>query len=466
MTGLKRLMIPSEIRYAKSGRVHIAYQTVGDGPVDLVLGFSGIAQLEVLWEEPSLVRQLREIAEFSRLILFDKRGVGLSDRNVGIATLKDRMDDIRAVLDAIGSRRAALFGTLDGAPLSILFAATYPQRTLALVLWGGQARSVWAPDYAWAKTREAWEADIERDEDEWGSDAHIGRVVAQLAPSRIGDPEFRRWMARRIRFGASPAEGSALSRMNMQIDVRSALSALHVPTLVMFTPESKASTAEDARFLASHIPGARLEEIRCPDHLFWTTRQGTDQVIGSMRRFIEGLGGLSEPDRILTTVLFTDIVGSTQRASELGDRRWAQLLDRHFDALRKEVTRHRGTLVKTTGDGGLSIFDGPTRAIRCALALTKLAEADGLSLRAGLHTGECMLKAGDVQGIAVHIASRIADRANPGEVLVSSTVRELSVGSDVAFESRGSHMLKGVDGDWRIYSAGDDQTPVAARRDG
>ena len=458
-------MIPSEIRYAKSGRVHIAYQTVGNGPVELVLGFSGIAQLEVMWEEPSLARQLREIAEFSRLILFDKRGVGLSDRNVGIATLEDRMDDIRAVLDAIGSRRAVLFGTLDGAPLSILFAATYPQKTLALVLWGGQARSVWAPDYTWAKTREAWEADIVRDEDEWGSDAHIDRVVAQLAPSRTGDPEFKRWMSRRIRFGASPAEGSALSRMRMQIDVRSALSSLHIPTLVMFTAESKASSVEDARYLASHIPGARLEEIGCPDHLFWTTRQGTDQVIGSMRRFIEGLSGLSEPDRVLTTVLFTDLVGSTQRASELGDRRWAQLLDRHFDALRREVTGHRGTLVKTTGDGALSIFDGPTRAIRCALTLTKLAESDGLSLRAGLHTGECLIKAGDVHGIAVHIASRIADRAGPGEVLVSSTVRDLSVGSDVAFESRGAHVLKGVEGEWRIYSAGGERGPAGSSVD-
>ena len=451
---MDRALRPSEIRYAKSGDVHVAYQTLGTGPVDLVLGFSGIAQLEVMWEEPSLARQFGLISEFSRLILFDKRGVGLSDRNVGIATLDDRMDDIRAVLDTIGSQRAVLFGTLDGAPLSILFAASYPQRTVGLVLWGGQARSVWAPDYTWAKTREAWEAEIARDEEEWGSDSHIDRVVALLAPSRIGDPEFHRWMKRRIRFGASPAEGSALSRMNMQIDVRSALSALHVPTLVMFTPESRASSVEDARFLASHIPHARLEEIRCPDHFFWATPGGIDRVVGSMRRFVEGLVGAPETDRILTTVLFTDIVGSTERVSELGDRRWSQLLDRHFDAVRQEVSRYRGTVVKTTGDGTLSIFDGPTRAIRCALALARLAGAEGLSLRAGMHTGECMLKGGDVHGIAVHIASRIADEAGPGEVLVSSTVRELSVGSDVVFGSRGSHRLRGIEGEWQIYSAG------------
>jgi class 3 adenylate cyclase len=457
-----REMNPSEIRYAKSGGVHVAYQTLGDGPVDLVLGFSGVSQLEVMWEEPSLVREFRAIAEFSRLILFDKRGVGLSDRNVGTATLEDRLDDIRAVLDAIGSRRAVLFGTLDGAPLSILFAATYPEKTQALVLWGGQARSVWAPDYAWAQSEAAWEAEIRRDEDEWGTDAHIHRLLAQLSPSRVSDPEYKRWFSRRIRFGASPAEGSALSRMRMQIDVRSALSSLHVPTLVLYSPESKASSPEDARFLAAHIPGARLEEIRCPDHHFWVTRQGSDEVIGSMRRFIEGLVGLPDPDRILTTVLFTDLVGSTQRASELGDRRWTQLLDRHLEDVRREVHRHRGTLVKTTGDGALAIFDGPTRAIRCALALTKLAEADGMSLRAGLHTGECVLRGGDVQGIAVHIASRIADQAGPGEVLVSGTLRELSVGSDVIFDFRGPQALRGIEGEWRIYSARGDRAPAAA----
>lgn len=444
---------PTEIRYAKSGPVHVAYQTLGDGPVDLVLGFSGVAQLEVMWEEPALVEQYRRIAQFSRLILFDKRGVGLSDRNVGIATLDDRMDDIRAVLDTLHSRRAVLFGTLDGAPLSILFAASYPQRTVGLVLWGGQARGLWAPDYAWATTREASEAQIVRDEDEWGSEAHIRRIVKRLAPSRSGDAEFRRWMSRRIRFGASPAEGSALARMNMEIDVRSTLSALHVPTLVMYTPESRASTVEDARYLAEHIPHAQIEEVHCPDHLFWSTPQGTEQVVGSMRRFVEGLVGPPEADRILTTVLFTDIVGSTQRAAELGDRRWTGVLDRHYATLREEVARHRGIVVKTTGDGALAIFDGPTRAIRCAITLARRAEADGLSLRAGLHTGECVMKSGDVHGIAVHIASRIAEDAGAREVLVSGTVRDLSVGSEVRFDPRGPHRLRGIEGEWAVYSA-------------
>jgi class 3 adenylate cyclase len=445
-------MLPSEVRYAKSGDVHVAYQVVGTGPTDLVLGFSGISQLEVMWEEPGLVRMFRQIADFTRLILFDKRGVGLSDRNVGIPTLEDRMDDIRAVLEAVGSQRTVLFGTLDGAPLSILFAASYPEKTLALILWGGQARSLRAPDLPWAKTHEEWEAEIRRDEAEWGSPTHIDRICAQLAPSRAHDPSFRRYLGRRLRFGASPAEGSALSRMNMQIDVRSTLSAIHVPTLVMYTPHSRASSADDARYLATRIPGAQLVETQSPDFFFWTTPEVTRDVIGVMRRFIEGLVGIPETDRILTTVLFTDLVGSTQLASELGDRRWGERLDRHFSGVKQEVARHRGSLVKTTGDGAVAMFDGPTRAIRCALALRDLARADGLALRAGLHTGECVLKAGDVQGIAVHIASRVADLAEGGEVLTSGTVRDLSVGSSLRFEDRGAKTLRGVEGKWRVFS--------------
>ncbi|MCI4348568.1 MAG: adenylate/guanylate cyclase domain-containing protein, partial [Thermoplasmata archaeon] len=338
-------MNPSEVRYARSGDVHVAYHTAGEGPVDIVLGFSGISQLEVMWEEPSCARQFRQIAEFSRLILFDKRGVGLSDRNVGIATLEDRMDDIRAVMDAVGSERAVLFGTLDSTPLSLLFAATYPEKTLALILWGGQARSLWAPDYPWAKTQEQWEGEIRRDEADWGSAAHIDRVTAQMAPSRVHDPEFKRWISRRIRFGASPTEGSAYSRMTMQIDVRSALSALHVPALVMYTPASRASSVEDGQFLGTNIPGAQVVEVDCPDHLFWTTPEGTRQVVGSMRRFVEGLVSLPDTDRILTTVLFTDLVGSTRLASEMGDRRWGQLLDHHLAGMKRELPRHRGSLI-------------------------------------------------------------------------------------------------------------------------
>lgn len=452
-------MDPSEVKYAKSGEVHVAYQVVGNGPIDLVLGFSGISQLEVMWEAPDWVRTFRQIAEFTRLIMFDKRGMGLSDRNVGIPTLEDRIDDIRAVLDAVGSQRTALFGTLDGAPLSILFAATYPEKTLALILWGGQARSLRAPDLPWAKTREDWEAEIRRDEAEWGTPAHVDRMCAQLAPSRAHDPEFRRYLSRRIRFGASPAEGSAISRMNMQIDVRSALSAIHVPTLVMYTPHGRASSVDDARYLADRIPGAQLVETQSPDFFFWTSPDVSSDVVRSMRRFLEGLAGIPETDRILTTVLFTDLVGSTQLASELGDRRWGERLDKHFASVKQEVARHRGSMIKTTGDGTVATFDGPTRAIRCALTLRDRARDDGLSLRAGLHTGECVLKSGDVQGIAVHIASRVADLADGGEVLTSGTVRDLSVGSSLRFEDRGSRTLRGVEGKWRIFSVAGAKPP-------
>ena len=448
-------MIPSEIRFAKSGSIHVAYQTIGNGPVDLVLGTSGISHLEVMWEHPAVARVFRSLAEFSRLVLFDKRGIGLSDRNVGIPTLEERMDDIRAVLAAIRSQKVVLVGTMDGAPLSLVYAASYPQKVQALILWEGRARSLWAKDYPWAKTREEWEHEIQQDEDEWGTDAHLERVIATWAPSRVGDSEFKRWLSRRIRFGASPAEGSALARMNMQIDVRSALSALHVPTLVLYSAARDTASMEDAKFLAANIPGAQLKALHCPDHLYWATPEGLTQWVDAVRQFVEGTESRPEEDRVLTTVLFTDIVDSTKRASALGDRRWGELIDRQFEFARREVALNRGTLVKTMGDGLLATFDGPTRAIRCALALKKRMESDGLSLRAGLHTGECVVKSGDVHGIAVNIASRIAASAGAGEVLLSGTVRDLSFGCDVPFQSLGERSLRGVEGAWRIYSAGE-----------
>jgi class 3 adenylate cyclase len=447
-------MDPPEVRFAKSGNVHIAYQVVGTGPIDLVLAFSAISQLEVMWDHPLLVRQYERISEFARLILFDKRGVGLSDRDMGFATLEESIDDIRAVLDAVGSPRAVLFGTLDGTALSILYSATYPDKTVGLVLWGGQARTSWAPDYPWAKSREAWEADLRRDEAEWGSRSHIERVVAQYAPSRAGDPEFLRWMGHRIRYGASPSEGSNLYRRIMQLDVRSALSALHVPTLVLYSPSSRASSREDAEYLAAHIRGSELIPIECPDHLFWATEAGLDRVVDAIRRFVTRQTTVGDTRRVLTTVLFTDLVDSTRRASDLGDRGWSALLDRYLSAARSEVQHHRGWLVKSTGDGILATFDGPTRAMRCALALRDHARREGLEQRAGLHTGEVEVAPGDVHGIAVHIASRLVDLAKANEVLVSGTVRDLSVGSELSFQSRGTHPLKGVPGKWPVHSAG------------
>jgi class 3 adenylate cyclase len=440
-----------EVRYAKSGNVHIAYQTVGNGPVDLVLVRTTISHLEVLWEEPSMARFLHELASFSRLILFDKRGTGLSDRHVGVATLEDRIDDIRAVLDAVDSRQAVLFGTADGAPMSTLFAATYPERTSGLILWGGITRGLWAPDYPWAATREEQEALMRRDERDWGTDAHIDRITALLAPSRMGDPEFRRWRKRLTRSGASPAEGEALAKMNMEIDVRPVLSSIHCPTLVLHATGDRSVPLASGRYLAANIPGAEFREIPTSDHLVWVDPEPTALLVGAVRQFVDSLHGAPEADRILTTVLFVDIVDSTRRASEIGDQAWSHLLGEFLEGARGELNRFRGRMVKSTGDGLLAVFDGPTRAVRCGCVLRDQARRLGLEIRAGLHSGECLLRGNDVLGIAVHIASRVNEEAGPGEVLVSGTVRDLSVGSDLKFKDRGAHVLRGVEGEWRTF---------------
>ena len=442
------------VRYTRSGNVHIAYQTFGEGPVDLILSRQSVAQLEVSWEDPRLAEQFLGFARFARLILFDKRGTGLSDRDVGVATLEDRMDDLRAVLDAVGCSRAVVFGGRDGSSLSALFAATYPERTLALVLWGGMARGQWAPDYPWAPTVEQWEAKIAKDETDWGTDPHIDRTVAELAPSQVGNSEFHRWMGRLIRAGASPSAGQQLARMNMAIDIRPTLAAIHVQTLVLHAKGDRVVPVECGRDLARRIPGAKYAELPCADHLWWVTTEMRELLTRHVRGFVEGLASAPESDRVLTTVLFTDIVESTRTASRLGDRAWTDLLNRYLARAEEEVRKYRGHLVKTTGDGVLATFDGPTRAVRCATSLRDLARASGIEIRAGLHTGECLLTAGDVQGIAVHIAARVAESASQGEVLVSSTVRDLSVGSQIPFVGRGERVFRGVPERWRVFAVG------------
>jgi class 3 adenylate cyclase len=420
--------------------------------VDLVYGRSDVTHLDLVWDEPSLARFLRELATFTRLILFDKRGVGLSDRTVGVATLEDRMDDIRAVMDAVGSKSAVVFGGSETAPMSILFGATYPDRTIGLILRGGLVRGLWAPDYPWAWTREEHERSFRGAESEWGSEFHINRLTESLAPSRMNDPGFKRWLGRVIRSGASPAAGVALARMNMEIDVRATLSAVHVPTLILEVARDRFVRVENERYLAEHIPGAKVIELPGPDHLAWANPEGYQAQLRAIRQFVSELPSSSEVDRVLTTVLFVDIVGSTRRAAEVGDHAWGQLLGRYFQNVRSELVRFRGREVKTMGDGMMASFDGPTRAIRCASALRDRAEALGLEVRAGLHTGECLLTEGDVRGIAVHIAARVSETAEPGEVLVSGTVRDLSVGSDIRFRDRGAQTFKGLEGEWRTYS--------------
>jgi len=443
-----------EVRYARSGDLRIAYEVFGSGPVDLVYGRTAISHLELVWEEPSVAGYFRELATVSRVILWDKRGVGLSDRAVGTATLEDRMDDVRAVMDAAKSRRAVIFGATDTAAMALLFAAIYPERTLGLMLIEPMVRGAWAPDFPSAPTPEEVEATIRRSDEDWGSPAHIDRLLAVQAPSRLGDPVFKRWYGRVIRFGSSPSADASLARMNLEIDVRAALSAVHVPTLVLKCPGDRAARGENSDYVASHVAGAQLIAIPGSDHFFWANPEARTASLRAQKAFLSTLpSSLPDDDRVLKTVVFADIVESTQLAARLGDHGWRELLDSFLAESRAEASRFRGRMVKTTGDGYLATFDGPTRAVRFAQSVQDAARQRGLQLRAGVHTGECLVQDNDVVGIAVHLASRICGSAGGGEVVTSRTVRDLSVGSEVRFEERGARQFKGIDGSWETFLA-------------
>ncbi len=433
-----------ETKYAKSGDVNIAYQVVGDGPFDLVLVPSAVSHLECNWEEPSYAQFLHRLASFSRLIMLDKRGTGLSDR-VAVAelpTIEQRMDDVRAVMDAVGSERAALLGGSEGAAMTALFAATYPERTSALVLYGAVVKS----RIGLRPTDEQLQPILDALERSWGQ----GINIALMAPSRAGDEQFRRWWARYERLGASPGAYVAHFRMNIDINVTHVLSTIHVPTLILHRTGDRVVSVEEGRYLAQRIPGAKYVELPGIDHI-WMVGD-SDAILDEIQEFLTGVRPAPEPDRVLATVLFTDIVGSTQRAAQLGDRRWHELLDSYYALSRRELERFRGREVKTTGDGFLATFDGPARGIRCACAVSDAAEQLGLPIRAGLHTGECEVLGEDVGGIAVHIGARVAAEAAPGQVLVSSTVKDLVAGSGIGFEDRGPHRLKGVPEEWRLFA--------------
>jgi pimeloyl-ACP methyl ester carboxylesterase len=437
-----------ETLYARSGDVHIAYQVVGDGPIDLVFVPGWVSNVEVMWEEPRLARFFQRLASFSRLILFDKRGTGLSDPvpEDQLPTLEQRMDDVRAVMDAAGSGRAAVFGFSEGGNMSVLFAATYPERTIALVTFGIFAKRIWSPDYPWAprpEEREAWFELIERD---WGREADL----RTLAPSVADDAAFRRWFGRYMRHSVSPRAAVALGRMNTGIDIRDVLPTIRVPTLVMHRRDDLDASVEEGRFIAERIPGARFVELAGADHLVWT--EDPDAVLDEVQEFLTGARGGGDVDRVLTTVLFTDIVDSTRRAAELGDRAWSELLERHHALVRRELGRFRGAEVGTTGDGFLATFDGPARAVHCAAAIRAAVAELGLGVRAGAHTGEVERRPGDVRGLAVHVGARVCALAGAGEILVSRTVRDLVSGSGLAFEPRGSHVLKGVPGEWELHA--------------
>jgi class 3 adenylate cyclase/pimeloyl-ACP methyl ester carboxylesterase len=429
-----------ETKYAKSGDVHIAFQVIGDGPTDLVFVPGFVSHVEEWWEEPRCARFCERLAAFSRLILFDKRGTGLSDRVAAVPTLEQRMDDVRAVLQAAGSERAAVLGISEGGAMSALFAASHPERTSALVLYG-----TFAEFRSWVPTPQHFDHFLQAIDQNWGT----GQSLPHFAPSVAHDPPFQRWWARHERAGASPGAAMALMRMNSEIDVRHVLGAIHVPTLVLHRTGDVTVSVEAGRYQAAHIPQAKYVELPGVDHLPFVG--DSEAVLSEIEEFLTGARPVLEPDRVLATVLFTDIVGSTSHAAELGDRRWRELLGDQRAAVRRELDRHRGREIDTAGDGFLATFDGPARAIRCACAIRDAVRPLGLEVRAGLHTGEIELLGDGVAGIAVHIAARVAGLAGSGEVLTSSTVKDLVAGSGLQFSDRGSHTLRGVPDQWRLF---------------
>jgi class 3 adenylate cyclase len=441
-------MIP-ETKYAKSDDVHIAYQVLGDGPIDLVYVPTFVSHVEYIWEEPAHARFFQRLASFSRLILLDKRGTGLSDRGTDAATLEERMDDVLTVLDAVGSRQAVLFGASDGGSLAALFAATYPERTRALILYASIAAAAYSEDLPWAPTPEEITQRLEYVGQGWGTHEFALSFLALEAPSVAADGRFQEWWERFLKLGASPGAALALMRMTLQIDITRVLPVIRVPTLVVQRTDDQIVPVDWSRYLAQHILNAKLVELPGQDHL--PAVGDAEAIIGEIEEFLTGSRANVESDRVLATVLFTDIVDSTKHAVTLGDRRWHELLDAHDTGVRRELARARGREIKTTGDGFLAAFDGPARGVRCALAIAAMSRRIGLEVRAGLHTGECEVRGDDLAGVAVHIGARVAQRASAGQVLTSSTVRDLVAGSGLQFADYGVHTLKGIPGEWRIY---------------
>jgi pimeloyl-ACP methyl ester carboxylesterase len=441
-------MLP-ETRYATSGDISIAYQVVGEGPFDIVHIPGFVSNVELGWNIPSRAALYRELASFSRLIIFDKRGTGMSDRVVGAPTIEARMDDVRAVMDAVGSPRAALIGLSEGAPLGIVFAATYPERTDALVLIGGFARLMWAPDHPWGRTEEDYDREAEIDLQV------LGTREAALASMRtiMDDEDEVRAFVDLYRQSITPGGMRGLHLINKEIDVRDVVPSVQAPTLVVHG-ERDHVPVEGGRWLADHITGARLLELPGARHL--PLGEDLERTVTEIRSFLESAWQTgpreSEPDRVLATVLFTDIVESSERAVELGDRAWRDLLERHHELVRRQLVRYRGREVDTAGDGFFASFDGPARGIRCACAILAEVGPLGLKVRAGLHTGECEVIDGKVAGIAVHTGARVASSAGPGEVFVSSTVKDLVAGSGIRFEERGVRELKGIPGAWQLFA--------------
>jgi class 3 adenylate cyclase/pimeloyl-ACP methyl ester carboxylesterase len=437
-----------ETRYAKSGDVHIAYQVWGDGPLNLVFLPGWISHVELMWEEAATARFFERLGSFATVAFFDKRGTGLSDPVplIELPTLEQRVDDARAVMDAAGMERAALLGVSEGGAMGVLFAATYPTRTTALILYGCWAKMTRAPDYPWGLPPPAAERALAQIEEGWSR----GDALDVLAPTVAGDAAFKQRWARFQRMSASVGAAVAIMRMNFQTDVRSALPLVSAPTLIIQRSGDHMVRPEHGRYLADHIPDAKYLELPGEDHIFFLG--DNESVLGEIEEFLTGDRATTEPERALATVLFTDVVGSTKRAAELGDQQWRDLLERHDNLVARHLERHRGRLVKSTGDGVLATFDGPARAIRYATALRDALRSLDIDIRAGLHTGEVELRGDDLAGIAVHITARVEALAEPGEVLVSRTVVDLVAGSGIEFLDRGEHELKGVPGSWRLFA--------------
>ncbi len=437
---------PTETRYAQSGDLSIAYQVSGKGP-DLVFVPGSLSHVELGWETPPMMQMFRRLSQFSRMITFDKRGTGLSDRSAELPTLEERMDDVRAVMDAAGCEQAAIVGISEGGPMALLFAATYPERVTALVLWATFARLTRAPDYPQGIDPQIGHDFCDQIEQHWGHGAIWPLIATQDAPA---DEVTRRHLARMERSSATPAMAAAANRFSLLIDARHVLSSISAPTLVVHRTEDPLISVEHARYLAAHIDGARLKEF--PGEFHESYVDADEEILDEIEEFLTGTRLDHEIDRVLKTVLFTDIAESTERAASLGDRRWHALLDAHDSAVRRELERYHGQEVKTTGDGFLACFDGPARAIRCATAIGETTRRIGLEVRAGLHSGECVARGEDFAGVAVHIGARVANLAEPGEVLVTGTVRDLVTGSDIEFVDRGLHTLKGVPGEWQVLA--------------
>ena len=441
-----------ETRYARSGDVMVAYQVLGEGPFDVVFVPGAVSHVELYWAAAGMAALLRGVAEHARVIVFDKRGTGLSDRVTGAPTLEERSDDVRAVMDAVGSDRAALFGASEGVPMSVVFAASYPERVSALVLYGGFARVLWAPDYLLGATERQVRKAIEEEFEAFVTPGGLEALVRSSLPS-ADEAEVQAW-ARVLRYGVSPGDYEALLRMNMSIDVREVLPIISAPTLVLHQRDDADpwTPVEHGRYLAQHIAGAAYVELDGDDHL--PTAASAPRLLAQIIPFLQEAATREapEPEKVLATILFSDIVGSTSKAAELGDARWRELLADHHARVRRQLARFRGVELDTAGDGFFARFDGPARGIRCAVAIREAVREVGLEVRLGLHAGECEVLDGKVAGIAVAIGARVSALAAAGEVLVSQTVKDLVAGSGIAFDDRGIQQLRGVSGEWRLYS--------------